>query len=194
MIQCTAGHFYDPSKHTACPFCGVALDLGPPGATVPLRPEALAAKTMPLREPGDGTLPPPPALAGTAPLAPGVTRRLVREETGMDPVVGWLVCVEGPDRGRDWRLHAEKNFLGRDASMDVCIAGDETISRQKHATVAFEPKKKLFWLIPGDASGLVYLNGDVLYAPAALKARDIVELGKTKLTLVPFVDDTFAWT
>ena len=58
----------------------------------------------------------------------------------MDPVVGWLVCLAGPDRGKDFRLHAEKNFIGRAPNMDVCVAGDETVSRERHAMVIFDPK------------------------------------------------------
>jgi hypothetical protein len=37
-----------------------------------------------------------------------------------------MVCLEGPDRGRDFRLHAEKNFIGRSPGMDVCILSDDT--------------------------------------------------------------------
>ena len=30
----------------------------------------------------------------------------------LKPVTGWLVCLEGPSRGRDYRIIAEKNFMG----------------------------------------------------------------------------------
>jgi hypothetical protein len=196
MIQCNAGHFYDETKHSGCPYCGVPLNLDLPSPTLPVgHMGSDSQKTIPLRQDaGDGgkTV---PIHGGAAPAGgpAGATRRLIREQLGIDPVVGWLVCLDGPDRGRDYRIRAEKNFIGRDPSMDICLAGDDSISRQKHATVAFEPKKGTFWLIPGEASGLVYLNGEVLYAPAQLKERDIVELGKTKLVLVPFVNDGFHW-
>lgn len=197
MIRCQEGHFYDPAKHSSCPWCGKPLDMG--GAPAP-GAEVAAQKTVPLRGPETApqTWPSPPPLppeygaAGAGPM-PGATKRLVREQLGMDPVVGWLVCLEGPERGRDWRIHSEKNFIGRAPTMDVCISSDEAISREKHATITFEPKKQTFWLVPGDSSGLVYLNGEVLYTPAQLKERDVIELGKTKLVLVPFVNESFRW-
>lgn len=190
MIQCNAGHFFDESKHSGCPYCGIPIDLGTPRPTVPvtgpLAPAAAdSAKTIPLR---------PAAAAQTAPTPPpGATRRLVEEELGIDPVVGWLVCIDGPDRGRDYRIRSENNFLGRDSSNHIAIAGDDTISRQKHATVAFEPNERAFWLLPGGGTGLTYRNGKMVVAPVQLQARDIVRMGKTSLMLVPFVDTDFSW-
>ena len=93
MTQCAAGHFFDHAKHTSCPYCGVGFDLGAIPATMPVRTEPVgAAKTVPLR-PDDAPAPKTVPLSGPTPpgasaLTPGVTRRLVREEIGMDPVVG----------------------------------------------------------------------------------------------------------
>lgn len=187
MIRCTDGHFYDPEKHSSCPWCSKPIDLGGPA-----QPDTSAGKTVAVRaEPGGAAA---PAFAAPAPAGPQVaTKRLIREQLGVDPVVGWLVCLDGPDKGKDYRLHSEKNFIGRSPGMDVSVAGDETISRDKHATVTFEPKKQTFWLVPGDSTGLVYLNGEVLYMPAQIHERDVIELGKTRLTLVSFVNDAFRW-
>jgi Inner membrane component of T3SS, cytoplasmic domain len=172
MKRCDSGHFYDSTKHSSCPWCGV-------------RVEADVDKTRPIR-PSQET-----------PRNPsedeGVTRALHREPSGISPVVGWLVCIDGPDKGRDYRLHGEKNFIGRSTTMDICISGDESISREKHAAVSFEPKKRIFWLLPGEASGLVYVNEEVVNTPTQLKSRDIVELGKTKMMFYPFCDEQFQW-
>ena len=182
MIQCNAGHFFDESKHGSCPYCGVPLDLGSPQPTVPLMSGG-AAKTIPMR----------PAAAAVSGPPVGATRRLVEEQLGIDPVVGWLVCVDGPDRGRDFRIRSENNFIGRDASMDIALSGDDTSSRQKHASVAFEPGQQSFWLMPGDARGLCYVNDTMVMSPVQLAPRDVIRLGKTKLMLVPFVDASFSW-
>jgi hypothetical protein len=173
MKRCDNGHFYDSSKHSACPWCGVNVD-------------ADAGKTRQVRPPQESPREPP--------ADEGVTRALHREPSGISPVVGWLVCLEGPDKGRDYRLHSEKNFIGRSSSMDVSIAGDDSISREKHAAVSFEPKKKAFWLLPGDSSGLVYRNEEVVNGPIELHARDVIELGRTKLIFFPFCDDQFQWS
>jgi hypothetical protein len=168
MKRCDDGHFYDSSKHAACPWCGVVA-------------EAEDLKTTPLKEPTE------PSRDTAATVA------VHRQASGVSPVVGWLVCVEGPDRGRDYRLRGEKNFVGRSPKMDVCIAGDEAISREKHAAVSFEPKKRTFWLLPGESSGLVYLNDQVVNTPTEIKSRDVIEIGRTKLVFFPFCDDNFHW-
>jgi hypothetical protein len=111
----------------------------------------------------------------------------------LEPVVGWLVCVDGPDKGRDFRLHAEKNFIGRSDTMDVPISSDDSVSRERHGIVVFDPKKQLFWLLPGEASGLVYLNGDAIHSPTVMKSDDFVEVGETKLVLIPFCGEKYNW-
>lgn len=192
MIRCEDGHLYDPAKHTSCPWCSKPLDLG--GTT---GPDLSAGKTKPLRpqedKPAVDNRTAPMPGPGRAAAAEGATRGIVAEKLGMEPVVGWLVCLDGPERGRDFRLKPEKNFIGRAPNMHICIAGDAQVSREKHATITFEPKKQVFWLIPGDASGLVYLNGDLVNTPTQLKDRDAIELGQSKLVLVPFVNESFRW-
>ena len=111
----------------------------------------------------------------------------------MDPVVGWLVCLEGPDKGRDFRLHAERNWMGRSPLMDVCILNDMTVSRERHAAVLFDPKRRNFWLTPGQGAGLVHVNGEVVHGPQQLQAEDVVELGQTKLAFVPFCGEKHSW-
>lgn len=177
MTRCSHGHFYDAAKNSSCPYCGVNID-------------PIEGKTR--------RVPAAPAPAAAQPAAssaePGATRAVYREAaTGIRPVVGWLICVAGPDRGRDYRIHAEKNFIGRSPAMDIAIAGDDSVSREKHAAVAFDPKKAQFWLLPGEAAGLLYLNDQLVNSPSPLKPRDILELGKTRLMFWPLCDEKFHW-
>ena len=209
MVRCPQGHFFDPSKHAACPWCALPADaeMGGGEKTKPVRPgaaEALGGSPAP--PPIGMGAPPPPLPGGPPPLGPpapsagppaGATRRLGQDTAGHgknDPVVGWLVCLEGPDRGRDYRLHSEKNFIGRSPLMDVCVSGDDTVSREKHGVVIFDPKKQAFWVLPGDSSGLVYLNGEIVHSPAQMKRDDVLEIGQTKLVLIPFCGDQYSWT
>jgi Inner membrane component of T3SS, cytoplasmic domain len=182
MTRCPEGHFYDPTKHNACPWCALPADVEG------------GEKTRPVQA-GPPPLPPPPPPPPPLPKL-GATRRADVETSGgkNDPVVGWLVCLVGPDRGRDFRLHAEKNFIGRSPAMDVCLAGDETVSRERHAMVIFDPKKQVFWAIPGDASGLVYLNGDIVHSPTQMQRDDVLEVGRTKLALIPFCGEKYTWS
>lgn len=109
------------------------------------------------------------------------------------PVVGWLVCIEGPERGKDYRILARNNSIGRSEKMDICIKGDTTISRENHARIAYDVKHNGFHLIPAESTNNVYIGEDPIFVPTKLNARDIIEMGETKLMFVPLVDDTFTW-
>ena len=116
---------------------------------------------------------------------------LLEEEE--EPVCGWLVCIQGARVGKDYRIHNGKNFVGRGDDMDIQILGDNEISRRNHAVIVFDPKKKETVLLPGDANGIVYLNGNAVYAPATLNKYDEIELGKSKFLFVPFCGENFMW-
>jgi hypothetical protein len=73
---------------------------------------------------------------------------------GIDPVVGWLVCIEGPDRGRDYRIHTERNFIGRAPTMDIAITGDPAISWDNQAVLSYNPRRHTFRLAPGTVAAL----------------------------------------
>lgn len=190
MKRCDNGHFFDDNQHSSCPHCGVqGLDMG---ATVPID------KFAPTDDRNTGDDLPTQRKGGNGKSGQGVrdegaTVALVRKKSGIDPVVGWFVCVEGADKGRDFRIRSERNFIGRSSSMDVAITGDNTISKENHAVVSFNPRKGSFFLSPGDGRGLIYLNDDEVAVPTELNAYDQIELGETKLVFVPLCGDKFSW-
>jgi hypothetical protein len=202
QVACGRGHFYDDQNHSSCPFCGVdGVELNiPPTVRAPyLAPTAPAAVAR--RPVGTGSMPDnfahtraardigEPPSGDTEPTRAVWKKRL----GGIDPVVGWLVCIDGPDKGRDFRIHTERNFLGRDPAMDIAIAGDASISRMNHTVISYNPKKHSFSIAPGDARGLTYVNEDELLAAQPLAAYDIIEVGASKLLFVPFCGDRFTW-
>ena len=77
--------------------------------------------------------------------------------------------------------------------MDVQITGDDTVSRENHAFLVYEPRKRIFSIRPGDGRGLVYLNGDEVIQASDLKGYDVIELGETQLMFVPLCSDKFNW-
>lgn len=109
------------------------------------------------------------------------------------PVVGWLVCVDGSNYGSCFNLYGGKNFIGRSADMDICLAGDSTISRVKHAIVVYEPKGRVFFAQPGESHELFYVNNNVVLESTILKDRDVITVGKTTLVFVPFCDSRYGW-
>lgn len=112
---------------------------------------------------------------------------------GFLPTVGWLICVEGPDRGRDYRIHDGYNTIGRGSNMDICINGDAKISRENHARIAYDPEERTFYFAPADGKNLVKLNGKTLLMAAELKPYDTLTIGTSKLKFIPFCGESFGW-
>jgi hypothetical protein len=177
--RCNNGHFYDPAAHASCPYCPVQ------------RAQANVAARIPggnTRE-GDGDQ----TWRISAAAANDETMRLVSGAPGIDPVVGWLVCVDGPERGKDYRIHSERNFIGRAATMDIRVAADDSISRERHAIITFNPRSGSFALMPSDAHGLIYHNGEEVMTPVRLAPYDILEIGKSRFYFIPFCGEKFQW-
>ncbi len=111
----------------------------------------------------------------------------------MDPVTGWLVSIEGPSKGRDYRILKEKNFIGRADGMDIQVLGDNKIAKRNHAVIVYEPKQKKTMLLPGDSQGLVYVNHETIYIPTEIFAYDVIEMGTSKFLFIPLCGENFEW-
>jgi hypothetical protein len=178
--RCSSGHYFDTTKHSACPYCGVAgLDIG---KTVPKRPGGESIPSEPNDRPGG---------------EPGVTVGIFKSRLDIDPPVGWLVCIDGPNRGADYKIRSENNSIGRSETMRICIDGDGTIARENHAFVSYDPESNTYNLLPGIARGLVYLNRGLVFGPSPLRPFDEIKLGNTTLLFVPlcgnFGEKSFRW-
>ena len=112
---------------------------------------------------------------------------------GFTPVVGWLVCVDGPAEGMDYRIRAGYNYIGRDESVDVCILGDNNISRGRHAMIAYDPQDKVYFFGPADGKSIVRKNNRMVMGPTELTAYDVLQIGSTKLMFVPLCGEHFNW-
>ncbi len=109
------------------------------------------------------------------------------------PVCGWIVCVEGPRKGKDYKIVAGKNFVGRADDMDIQILGDNQISRRNHCVIVYDEKKEKTLILPGDSNGMVYLGDDAVYEPTALTAYGVIEMGESKFVFIPFCGEYFTW-
>jgi hypothetical protein len=118
----------------------------------------------------------------------------VMGSSGQKPVVGWLICLSGKHIGRDFRLVQGKNYIGRDVSMDVCLEGEKTVSRDKHALLVYEPKHHLYLIQSGESKELTYVNDQVVLESKELKAYDEILLGEVKLLFIPLCNEEFNWT
>lgn len=180
QYQCARHHLYNaPAGHSGgCPVCASQ--------------DAELARTRGLWAAADGTVQPQPPSTPGGGLPPTVGA-YAHLGAMVQPVVGWVACIAGPDQGRDWRLVAGRNTVGRGEGMAVRLDGDTSVSRDRHAVISFDPRRGSFSLAPGEGSGLVYHNGHEVVMPVTLAAHDRIELGNSVLQFVPLVGERFAW-
>jgi hypothetical protein len=188
LTRCPDGHFYDASKYKTCPF-HAGQDTDPGSRSIRIgRPESGGSeidRTVPVRGVDSGA-----EIGDDQP-----TRRIGQGGPGgLDAVVGWLVCVHGRNRGRDYRIRSENNTVGRSEDMDICISGDDLISRDRHTVITFDPQQSTFHLSPADGRSLVFLNNKAVLTPQELKPHDEIMLGATKLRFIPFCGEKFRWS
>lgn len=191
LTRCEKGHYYDTEKYNSCPYCGdEAL-----GAEISALQGGKTERTAEAEEDFEKTvrLGGPSSVGTFGGTREGETVAFMQASVGMDPVTGWLVCIEGPDKGRDFRLRSEKNSLGRSTSSDICISGDDTVSREKHAFVVYNPRKRSFSIRAGESRGLVYLNDEEVEFSQPLQAYDVIEVGQSRLLFVPLCGEAFSW-
>lgn len=218
LKRCENGHFYDADKFAGCPHCsqpvGGGAEVQTTGAdsiqgAVPTSPaynqmvgDSGSEVTLPeesvkklMKSDGDGSIQSSVQHIMTQPDNlddEGVTIRFESDQ-GVEPVVGWLVCIEGKYYGQSFILKTGRNFIGRGHGMDIVLAKDNSVSRDKHAIVLYEPKKREFLAQPGESRSLFYLNDEVVLMTEKLKLGDVLTLGDTKLRFVPCCGVDFGW-
>ena len=125
-------------------------------------------------------------LVGPSQRAEGASPRAATDAMD-DPVVGWVVVVDGPGRGADRRLGYGINRIGRGPDCRVVLDfGDDKMSRVPHCLISFDPKSRCFYLQQGDGQNLTYLGDSPVLAPVQLKGGDRITIGRTTLLFVPF--------
>ena len=123
----------------------------------------------------------------------GKTVAVMKRNMDTEPVVGWIVCVEGKNKGKDFRIFAKNNTIGRSDKMDICITGDNAISRDNHARLAYDEKHNAYHLIPAESTNSIYVNDEPIYVPTVINTGDVLELGESKFIFTAFCSDKFTW-
>lgn len=210
LKRCDNGHFYDGEKFQACPHCAaiggdmnITMPYGEPqGAYPQAAPEPVTvamyqqpvapeptAENMSLKDAVNRAVSAPPQMQDEEKTISIYQTR----DAGIDPVVGWLVCIEGNDFGGSFTIKSGRNFIGRASNMDIVIQGDNSVSREKHAVILYEPKKRDFIAQAGESRELFYLNEEVVLNSLRLKQYDILTIGNTRLMFFPCCGENFSW-
>ena len=199
MQRCENGHYYDKSKFAQCPYCNPAY--GEVNRTVPLEQSSGSFdEGFGGFNGGFGGSEGADDIGVTVPLqtASEVTVAIMPEtESGKryDPVVGWFVCVEGPDKGVDFRIRGGNNSIGRGGTAQIRILGDSSISKENMALVAYDARTRKFFFAAGDGRNLIYINEELLlpHQSRELRAYDRILLGHSTLLFLPLCGGEFSW-
>lgn len=116
-------------------------------------------------------------------------------------IAGWLVCIDGADKGVDFHLTYGYTYIGRgvvngDNKKEVGVKlSDKSLTRSSAiARVLYEDKKHEFYV--SECSGAekpTYLNGELVSGFNKLAAGDVIEVGNSKLLFVPLCTEKFSW-
>ena len=194
LERCENGHFYDSDLYATCPHCGAQIRND--DVTVALTQASSDDSVTQAQVPTSGSLASDVKIATGARFDDGsdsVTVGYYDKTLGVEPVVGWLVCIEGSNIGTDYRLKSGRNFIGRAQDMDVAISGDESVSRDRHSIIVYEPKSHTFLVQAGESKELCYLNDKVVLTTSEINVNDILTVGATKLMFFPCCSNVFNW-
>lgn len=108
--------------------------------------------------------------------------------------VGWLIVVEGPGRGAAFTLFNGVSQIGRGEGQTVRLDfGDNSISRENHAAIAYDAEQNSFFIGHGGKANLVRCNNMPVLSTQALSPGDTIRVGETSLRFVPLCCDDFHW-
>ena len=117
------------------------------------------------------------AATASSPLASRKTI-LLSDVARKGNLVGWLVAMDGDQKGEDFRLRDGQNTVGSGSDSDIVLT-DQTVST-KHASIRYKDGK--FFLTDLDSTNGTYVHG--LEEPVArveLNDNDMLRLGGVTL-------------
>lgn len=170
--QCANGHHYDATIYgDNCPFC-------PSGNKTKVNPNPGSGNTIPVnpQKPTD-VWPPTPDV----PSGGGAT--VIKTKAGGNAVgrklVGLLVTYDQNPNGDVHRIYEGRNLIGRRATCDIPVPGDENMSSE-HLLILYREAEGVFWAADQNSSNGTYVNGDFVSDRRKLKTNDIIVTGATR--------------
>jgi pSer/pThr/pTyr-binding forkhead associated (FHA) protein len=116
-----------------------------------------------------------------------------KTESSTNPA-GWVAITKGPGRGHHFPLFAGVVMVGRGEDQGLRLDfGDQTISRQNHAALAYDPEDNKFYLGHGGKSNIIKLNGRPVLSTEEISHGDIIRIGETTLRFAALCGADFQW-
>ena len=164
LTKCPNGHYYDKEKFLSCPHC----------AHIPVVSLSCADQSgIETAEPNDNAV--------------KQINHTLRKTTG------WLVCTNGNMIGQSFPLLEGSNQIGRSTTMDIILLYENSVSREDHACITYDPSNQSFTLSTDQKENVTRVNEKDYTKPIVLHDRDSITLVTCTLTFVPFCNTNFQW-
>ncbi len=185
IVQCPNNHYYDDKRTATCPYCEKLSRETTPDTGVN---ERMTSYLNPVNMDDNTQM---TEGYGEAVSEFEKTIGIFVDESQNVLTVAWLVCVEGSEKGKSYVIHAGRNFAGRSSDMDIVLSDDNSITREKHFSIVYDPKSISFYLVCG--TGHTYVNGEVVSAEKAIVDGDEIQAGQGRYVFVPFCKEGRDW-
>lgn len=204
--RCPNGHFYDGDKYgECCPYCITSTVVTKSDSDVVFKSKEVVEPEL-LNEPDPVVEPeridnlveepvvvPEPVVASATVEEKPAAAKEVSVTKPKELVVGWLMCTKGMYKGESFSLKQGRNYIGRSADMDICLAEDSSVAERNQATVIYEPRQRQFIVVPGDVHELCYLQNELVLSNTVMNEHDVLDVGDTSLMLIPCCGEHFTW-
>lgn len=213
FAECENGHIYDSTLYEKCPYCinkEVRIDFSSTaeniGRTMPLETSEGIGKTVPVMEQFLPTSPEADTIGKTVPVSninnsemqdigktvPVMHKTIPQNTEKTVPVFGWLVSVDGEDKGRDYKITSANCSVGAnsDADIKLNIKGGYAGAMFR---VCFDGRGGDFYLVPDSSYTNIYIEGEPVYSQRKLEARTCIEVGGSKFIFVAFCNSQISW-
>lgn len=190
IVQCENDHYFDNIKFSECPHCKKMKACGEDPSKFKENKTVAKFDYKRSSSSADDASDISSCFRNSAENTEQKTIAVYFSQKNMNPIAGWLVCLEGENKGRSFEIHVGKNFVGRSMKMDI-HTNDEKISRENHFSVIYEPNAVEFYVLQGN--GITYYNGKLLNGAEKLNDGDEIEAGGSKYVFVPFCKEGRDW-
>lgn len=141
----------------------------------------------------NGGNPTPVVIEEYAHTQPAYSVNVVNAVETIAPVVGWLVCIKGPNAGKEFRIHSDYNYVGSQKG-DIIIPNDPKISREHHMIITYDPTDRNFYVAPASGANIIRLNDKALIGGGQqLSNYDTIKTGDSTFMFIAFCGEKFGW-
>lgn len=196
--ECENGHIYDSAQYSSCPYCNnkeVRIEFSKStddiGKTVPVTSCESIGKTVPVTS-GESIGKTVPVTSGEG---IGKTVPVMNDENSEKekPVFGWLVIIDGPESGKDYRIDSGNCLVGTSKSCDIVIPALKRDDFENWFRICYDFRGGVFYIVPNADFTDIYIENEPVFSQRKITSHTVIEVGGIKLSFVPFCNEEISW-